>query len=154
AAYYIMRQFAGAAALQQLGPRAAPAIPRLIGMLDHPERADAALVALLAVRPTAERDILGLTNCFGIQKGGTYRSDPASLHGLSLLALSTFGPKASNAVPFLVAASSSTNVWVRGCSAAALARIGAPPDQVVPLVIRSLTTNTPAFARPPPAVFS
>jgi hypothetical protein len=130
-----------AAAFYRLGPRAAPAIPDIIPLLDDPECAFAAVSAIAHIRPTRARDIVSLTNVLRIPS-----PEGPLLQSYALLTLSTFGTNASGALPVLVGCLSSTNAVVRGAAAAALARIGAPSDQVVSLMIQSLSPSNPPLA--------
>lgn len=62
----------------------------------------------------------------------------------AVLALGSFGPKASNAIPFLINSLSSTNENVQAAAAVALARVGAPAEKVVPLIVKTLPKTDPA----------
>jgi len=50
----------------------------------------------------------------------------------------TFGTNASGAIPLLMQSLGSTNGEVAAASAVALARIGGPPDRVVPIILENL----------------
>jgi len=131
-------------AFYRLGPQAAAAIPKIIPMLEESDSAAVAAVALMYIRPERESDILSLTNVFRMRKPGRSGVSPEMLHCLAILALSTFGTNASGAIPVLLQRLGSTNAEVAAASAVALARIGGPPDIVVPLILENLPqSNAP-----------
>ena len=117
---------------------AAPDIPRIIPLLNDPNRALLAMVALLALQPEREADILSLTNVFGITTPDASGSSPALLHSTAALALSSFGPKASAARPVLMKCLTYDDEGLRAASAIALSRIGAPANEVVPTLVEAL----------------
>jgi hypothetical protein len=109
-------------AFEELGPLAAPAIPDIRPLLKDPDLALVATVALLSIRPEREEDILSLTNVLGITVPSASGSDPATLHAMALLALSSFGTRAAAARPLLVDCLNSTDARLQASAAVALAR--------------------------------
>ncbi len=142
------RQIGGLVAFSRLGPQAATAIPDIIPLLNDPDTAMSAMVALRHIRPEREKDILSLTNVFRIQTlprpGGPVGLLPSS----AILVLSTFGNKASNTTPLLIECLTSTNEYIHSSAAVALARLGAAPEKMVPLIIANLSK-----INPPPLTF-
>jgi len=137
------------AAFEQLGPKASAAIPIIIPLLNDPDSAGAALVALISLQMQSERDILCLTNALLLRTGGHVGLPVNQFYGTAILALSTFGSKASNAIPLLLETLQSTNEYVQGASAVALARIGASRDRLVSGVLTNLKTNVPPMTAQP-----
>jgi hypothetical protein len=136
------RQLGGVVAFYHLGPWAAPAVPGLLPLLKDPDAAVAAILAVMYARPETEREILILTNVLGLSR--SLRSDDmALLHAAAISALSTFGRKASGAIPLLMDQLSVTNETVRGMAAVALVKIGAPAERVVPLILTDLAAYKP-----------
>ena len=136
------------AAFSCLRSNATPALPRILQLLQSEETAMHAIVAVTYIQPVRESDILWLTNVFHLRKG--YRSGPPEfLDAMAIEALGSFGPKASGAIPILIAFLSSTNIELGARAGAALARIGAPPKQVLPLMIAALPK-----ANPPPSLLA
>ena len=131
------------AALNELGPLAAPAIPKIIPMLDDPDRAHVAMSAIVAIHPARESDILSLTNVLRIKQTSVSGAQPSLQHSSAILALSSFGPKARGAIPILLDCLHSTNGRVRGSAAIALARAGAPASKVVPSILTDLPKSNP-----------
>jgi len=131
------RQFGAVASFYQLGPQAAPALPAIIPLLKDPDFAGAAMLAIMYIRPEREQDILQLTNVLHLWKPAR-SGGPEHSHLMAILVLSTFGSKASGAVPILLEQMTSTNGNVRAAAAVALARIGAPSEKAVPLILRDL----------------
>jgi len=131
------------AALNELGPLAAPAIPKILPMLGDPDRAHVAIAAILSIQPELESDILSLTNVLRIKQTSISGASPSLRHSSAILALSTFGPKARGAIPVLLDCLHSTNGWVRGSAAIALARAGAPASKVVPSILTDLPKSNP-----------
>jgi len=131
------------AALNELGPLAAPAIPKILPMLGDPDRAHVAIAAILSIQPELESDILSLTNVLRIKRTSISGASPSLRHSSAILALSTFGPKARGAIPVLLDCLHSTNGWVRGSAAIALARAGAPASKVVPSILTDLPKSNP-----------
>lgn len=144
------------AAFKELGPLAAPAIPKILPMLGDPERAQVALAAMLSIRPEHESDILCLTNVLGIHETTGSGATPAMQHSSAILALSSFGPKARAAAPILSDCLRSTNGRVRASAAIALARTCAPARAIVPLIIADLPQTNPLPYNPifPPTAAS
>jgi hypothetical protein len=139
-------QLRALAAFQELGPRAAPAIARIIPLLDDPDLAVFAIAAILSIQPERERDILALTNVLGMKGASISGAPPDLMYSSAILALSTFGAKASGAVPALFKCTQSTNGQVRVDAMYALVRIGAPAESVLPLIIAEIPkTNPPPF---------
>jgi HEAT repeat protein len=132
------RRMRALVAFHRLGPQAAPAVPDIIPLLDDPECAAIALLAIWSIRPDKEDHILSLTNVFRVQKANRSGLTPAMLHSMAILALGTFGNKASGATPILLQSLTSTNERIRTVAAVALARIGAPAESVVPLITANL----------------
>ncbi len=132
------QQVQALAAFGELGPRASGAIPRIIPMLDDPDRAQVAVVALLLIQPQRERDILRLTNVLRISRVSASGAAADVQQSMGLIALSTFGARAARAKPVLLACLQSTNTRVQAAAAIALQRIGAPAAEVVPLVMSHL----------------
>lgn len=133
------------AAFTELGPRAAPALPEVIRLLHDPQCGSVAVVALLAIQPEREQDILSLTNVLRITRTSASGSRPDQQHADGIMALSTFGPRASGARAVLLDCLRSRGPLAQATAAVALARIGAPPEEVVPLVLNRLpTVDTPA----------
>src|SRR5262249_48678292 len=66
----LRRQTIAVAAFRELGQVAVPAIPRITPLLADPECAPAAIMALLAIHPEREQDILALTNV--LRSNATY----------------------------------------------------------------------------------
>ena len=135
------------AAFHTLGSTAAPAAGRIVRLLNDPETALRAIVALTLIRPDREDYILSLTNVALIRKQSRTGASPDMLLSAAVLALGSFGPKASNAIPFLINSLSSTNDNVQAAAAVALVRVGAPPEKVVPLIVKTLPKTDPT----PPA---
>ena len=106
-----------------------------------------AIVALTLIRPDREDHILSLTNVARIRKPSRTGASPDLLLSAAVLALGSFGAKASNAIPFLINSLSSTNENVQAAAAVALARVGAPAEKVVPLIVKTLPKTDPT---PPP----
>ena len=132
-------------AFLELGPRAAPATPKIIRMLRDPERASVAVAALLAIQPQREEDILSLTNVLRITRTSASGSPPEIAHADGIIALASFGPRAVRARPVLEGCLRSQHPRVRAAAAIALARIGAPADDVLPHVLNELpSVDTPA----------
>jgi len=150
------RRLQGLAALHKLGPRAAPAIPRIIPLLEDPDYALPAIAALISIHPERESDILSLTNVLRIQATSISGAPPELNYYAAFLGLSSFGPKARAATPILLSSMGSTNARVRGSAAMALARVGAPADQVVPLILADISKTNPPAWRPtiPPTAAS
>ncbi|MCI0536507.1 MAG: hypothetical protein L0Z50_14900 [Verrucomicrobiales bacterium] len=142
------RQIGALAAFRELGPRAAPAIPKIIPLLDDPDLAHVTMVALRHIRPARERDILSLTNVLRIRTKSLTGAPPSLLHAGAILTLATFGPKAAGATPLLLEYLNSTNGEVQAACAIALLKIGAPPEKVVPLVLEHLPTTNPPPMNP------
>jgi HEAT repeat protein len=142
------------AALNELGPLAAPAIPKILPMLGDPDRAHVAMAAILSIQPELESDILSLTNVLRIKQTSISGASPSLQHSSAILALSTFGPKARGAIPVLLDCLHSTNGRVRGSAAIALARTGAPVDKVLPWIMADLPQSNPPPLHPtfPPTV--
>lgn len=132
------RNMSALLAFYRLGPRAAAAIPKIIPMLEEPDSAAVATVALMYIQPQRKGDILSLTNVFRVRKPDRSGASPERLHCMAILALSTFGTNASGAIPLLMQSLGSTNGEVAAASAVALARIGGPPDRVVPIILENL----------------
>lgn len=135
------------AAFHTLGSNATPAAKLIIPLLRDPNTAFQAVVALMLIRPEQEHEILSLTNVANIRQASRTGTTPDMLLSGALLALGSFGSKASNAIPFLIGSLSSTNDGVQAAAAVALARIGAPAEQVVPPIIASLPNSDPALSR-------
>ena len=133
------RRAAAAAAIEALGHRATPMIPDLIQLLDDRACGPTALMALLAVLPESQQ-IIQLTNAF--------RLPLPEFQGPAVLRLSTLGLAASPAMPSLLRMLNSTNEFLQGACAVALVRIGAPSDQVVPTVMKNLSSKSNAFSGP------
>lgn len=131
------RNMSALLAFYRLGPQATDAIPKIIPMLEDPDSAAVATVALMYIRPQREQDILSLTNVFRLRTPYPGAS-PEMLQCMAILALSTFGTNASGAIPLLMQRLGSTNGEVAAASAVALARIGGPPDSVVPIILENL----------------
>jgi len=131
------RNMSALLAFYRLGPQAADAIPKIIPMLEDPDSAAVATVALMYIRPQREQDILSLTKVFRLRTPYPGAS-PEMLQCMAILALSTFGTNASGAIPLLMQRLGSTNGEVAAASAVALARIGGPPDSVVPIILENL----------------
>jgi hypothetical protein len=132
------RNMSALLAFHRLGPRAAAVVPRIIPMLEDPDSAPFAAVALMYIRPQREPDILSLTNALHVRKPPRWGAPAESLHCMAMLALSTFGTNASGAIPLLMQALGSTNGEVAAASAVVLARIGGPRDRVVPVILENL----------------
>jgi len=135
------------AAFHTLGSNAAPAACRIVRLLNNRENAHLAIVALTLIRPDREDLILSLTNVARIRKPCRTGASPDLLLSSAVLALGSFGPKASNAIPFLINSLPSTNENVQAAAAVALARVGAPAEKVVPLIVKTLPKTDPT----PPA---
>jgi hypothetical protein len=133
------RRATAVAAIETLGPRATPVIPDLIHLLNDRACGTEALMALLAILPESQQ-IIQLTNAF--------RLPLPEFRGRAVLRLSTLGPAASPAMPSLLQMLNSTNEFLQGACAVALVRIGAPPEQVVPTVLRNLASNSNVFSGP------
>jgi hypothetical protein len=63
-----VKQMRATAAFHELGPRALPAVPAIIRLLEDPQCAMCAMISLLYIHPQKERDILSLTNVFRIRR--------------------------------------------------------------------------------------
>jgi hypothetical protein len=133
------RQISAAAALSKLGPLASPAIPQIVPLLRNPDSALVALVALASIHPEREEYILAMTNVLNI-RGGKPMLGPevGDLHAAAILTLSSFGATARGAAPILMQTLNSTNNLVQAASAVALARMGANPGKVVPVIVGRL----------------
>ncbi|MSU35353.1 MAG: hypothetical protein EXS36_09595 [Pedosphaera sp.] len=136
------------AAFHTLGQRAAPAADSIIPLLNRPDTAVKAIAALVLIRPERKDQILSLTNVTRIRRSSRAGHTPDQLLSVALLALGSFGPKASGAIPFLIDSLSSTNENVKAAAAVALVRIGAPAEKVVPRIVASLPTVYPALREP------
>ena len=133
------------AAFTELGPRAAPAMPKIIRLLRDPECSSVAVAALLAIQPDREQDILSLTNVLRITRTSASGATPDLQHADAIMALSTFGPRARGARAVLLDCLHSRGPRVQATAALALARIGAPAEEVVPQVLAHLpAVDTPA----------
>jgi hypothetical protein len=140
-----VRQMQATAAFHELGPRALPAVPAIVRLLDDPQCAMCAIISLMYIHPQKERDILSLTNVFRIKRGSLYGFKPDDLRYGAILALGSFGTNASCAVPFLLDCITSTNERIQAAVAVALVRIGAPPEAAVPRILSTIRlTNSPA----------
>ena len=139
------RQIQALAAIGELGPLAAPAVPGITRLLDQYDTARIAIPAILAIHPQREDHILSLTNVLGIRTPSVNGSPPEYVHAMAMMALSTFGTHAIRARPVLLAVLDSTNSPARssGAAAVALAKIGAPTAEVVPRVLAHLPTTNP-----------
>lgn len=137
------RQIGAMAAFSKLGPRAASVAPRIAPLLNDSECALPAAFALMAVRPERQQDILSLTNVFGLHQLPSQFGQRNCLQSFAIIALSTFGPKASGAVPILMKTAASPDERVRAASAVALTRIGTPPEEVIPLILKSVPKSSP-----------
>lgn len=138
------RQVHALAAFIELGPKAAPAIPRILPLLRDPECATVAIVALLAIQPEREADILSLTNVLRISRDGSGGATPDLQHGNALVALSTFGRRAAGAKPVLLDCLRTGSPRAQGAAAIALAEIGVPAVEVVPQILGHLpSVETP-----------
>lgn len=133
-------------AFHVLGSNAAPASGHLVRLLDNPETVSAAIVALKLVQPQREEHILSLTNVARIRKPSRRVGDPDWFLTGALLALGSFERRASNATPFVISQLSSTNALVQGAAAVALARIGAPSKELVPLITATLPNSDASLA--------
>jgi hypothetical protein len=145
-------QVCALAAFQELGPLAAPAIPYIRPLLKDPDLAQVATVALLSIRPDREDDILSLTNVLGVTVPSLSGSDPATLHAMALLALSSFGTRAASARPLLMDCLNSTHAMVQSSAAVALAGIGVPADEVVPPTVSRIVEGLADLEANPPSV--
>ena len=128
---------------QTLGPRAAPAADRIVRFLNDPDTALCAIVAIMLIQPAREDQILSLTNVVRLRRADRTGASPDLLFSTALLALGSFGPRASNAIPFLIGSLGSTNERVQATAAVALARVGAPAETVVPLIVNTLPNTGP-----------
>lgn len=131
------------AAFEVLGTNAAPAAAQIIPLLNYPETAIHAIVAIKLIRPERGEQFLKLTNVARIRRPSRTGAPRDKILSEALLALGSFGSRASNAVPFLVGALASTNTGIQAAAAVALARIGAPTKQGVPLIIETLPKTDP-----------
>lgn len=133
------------AAFTELGPKAAPAIPKIIPLLRNADSAAVAIVALLAIQPDREEDILSLTNILRIRRTSSSGASPELLHADAIMALSAFGPRAGGAKSILLdRLKNDSSSRVQAAAAIALARIGASAEEVVPYVLRRLpSADTP-----------
>lgn len=153
------RKIQALAAFHELGSRAAPAVPKIIPLLDNPDTAIEAISALLCIRPQRESEVLSLTNVLGIRRTSLAGSSPSHLHASALLALSAFGPEAKGARPILMdCLRTSTNGRVRAAACIGLARIGAPADEVIPFILAEIPKTNPSqlagFIAPTPAAIA
>jgi hypothetical protein len=142
-------QIRALAAFRELGPLASPAIPRIIPLLKDPDCAPAAVVALLSIDLQHEEDILSLTNALCIRVISASGASPSLSHSTAILALSTFGSRASGATPILLNCLTSTNERVQASAAIALAKVGASADRVVPVIVANLSKTNPLPLLPP-----
>ena len=140
------KQMRALAAFRELGPQAARAIPMIIPLLDDPDVAHVAMVALKYIHPQHEADVLSLTNVLRIKTKSLSGAVPSLLHADAILTLASFGSNAVGAAPILTNCLSSTNGEVQAASAIALLKIGVTPEKVVPLVLEHLP-----ITNPPPA---
>ncbi len=144
------RQIGAIVAFHYLGLRAAPAIPKLVPLLSGSEYAVPAVFAIVAIRPEREQDVLTLTNALRNARGAP-EIEPGLLHSVALLALSTFGHKASGAIPVVMPYLKSTNEMLRAAAATALVRIGDSPEAIALLITKNLPqTNPPVYIPMPP----
>jgi len=141
------RQVGAVGAFSLLGSRGTPALPDILPMLRDPDRAMAAMYAVMYINPSREEDVLSLTNVLRIQKGPPSSPAPV-LHTTALLILGKFGSRAAGAVPVLTGCLTSTNEMIQGAAAVALARIEAPSEKVISLMIANLPTSPPTRLRP------
>lgn len=138
------------AAFHQLGPAASPAIPRILPLLDDPDTALQALVALLSIGPRSEAEALAPTRLLAIPSPD--QEHPKLLRSVAFFGLASIGLPASNAAPTIRPFLSSTNGRLRSSAAIAWVRIGAPADVVLPVLERALQTDaggTPDLGIPP-----
>lgn len=136
------QQARAALALRHLGPRAQAVLPEVLPLLDDPDRALVAAMAVLYLRPERESDILQLTNQLRITQLPAFARGPTSIdwnNASTLLVLATFGEKARGAAPVLIPYLSSTSEMVRGSAALALAAGRSEPQVVVPMLTKSLS---------------
>lgn len=124
------RQAAAVTAFKRLGHSAEPALPTIVSLLSDPGCARAAVYALYMIQPKRADYILALTNVIDY-RGGLVEME-------AMAALSSFRREANGAVPVLVDWLKVGDPGGRPVAAVALAWIGAPPEQVVPLIVRNL----------------
>ena len=135
-------------AFHVLEARAASFAPEISRLFDDPCCAFPAIFAFMSVRPEVKEHILSLTNVLGLRKFSAPVGPTRFLHSDAILALSTFGSKASNAAPIIMdTLRRSPDARVRAASAVALARIGAPAEDVVPQIITNLVKTQSPRAR-------
>ena len=129
------------AAFSVLGTNAAPAVDDILPLLDDPEHATEAIVALLLIRPQHEQQILALTNAFRVEAASAAGVPPEWIHASAMLALGSFGTEVSGAIPLIVPYLSSSSRYEQAAASVALTRLEAPPKLVVPAVIQMLGSN-------------
>ena len=138
------------AAFHTLGSNSAPAAGRIVPLLNDPDSAGQAIVALMLIRPEREDHILSLTNVSRLRRASRSGGSPDLIFSMALLALGAFGPKAAGAIPILVDRLSSTNERIQATAAVALVRVGAPAELAVPLIVKTLPKTDPTPPELPP----
>lgn len=134
-------------AIRKLGRDAAPAVPSIVELLNDPDIALLATIALIHIQPERESDILALTNVLQISRVSKRGVSPEALHSSGILALGELRDRASGAIPLLTNTLHAKNARVRAASAVALARIGAPAEIALPTLINRLSeTNANPFS--------
>lgn len=123
------KRIAALTALNCLGRKAEPALPRIIPLLSDPRYAREAAYAVTFIRPTDQENILALTNALNRLDEWAQREVMA--------ALGSFGIEAAPALPAIAARLASTNLLVRASAGVAITRIDSG-DYVLPPIIESL----------------
>jgi HEAT repeat protein len=129
-----------AQALMKLGPEAKAAIPPLVKLLDDPQAALFAALALRQIGPEAVQPVLETWS----------KQDSFNRPGV-IRALAQFGPKAKPATPKLIEALTSQDTRVREQAAIALRQIG---TDAVPSLANTLTEPDPRLRRTAAAILA
>lgn len=124
------------AAFQEMGALAAPALTEILPLLDDPDTALVALVAILCIGPRTETEILAPTRVLAIPDSPS--SELQLVRSSALFALASLGTPASNAAPAVTPFLSSTNHRLRTSAAIARIRFGSPSNDVLPMLLADL----------------
>jgi HEAT repeat protein len=127
------KQYEGGNIIWALGPKATPAIPALIQLLQNQDETfvPVASYALRGIGPNAVLPVMALLH-----------STNRVIRFRAISALELFGPEARMAVPALVQCLASPDRATRVCAVRSLGTIKAEAPLVVPAIIRCIQTDT------------